>query len=92
MTNDIRADKIAMRQTIQQSLDRFVSQNYVSCTGDTYTFLTDDEQDIAREIRNTPVNSAMVTDAIGDIIFNKLYVNKKFRYGKYDFPYDRQID
>lgn len=92
MTDDIRADKITMRQTIQQSLDRLVSQNYVSRTGDTYTFLTDDEQDIAREIRNTPVNSAMVTDAIGDIIFNKLYVNKKFRYGKYDFPYDRQID
>lgn len=92
MCEDIRADKITMRQTIQQSLDRLVSQNYVSRAGDTYTFLTDDEQDIAREIRNTPVNSAMVTDAIGDIIFNKLYMSKKFRYGKYDFPYDRQID
>lgn len=92
MCDDIRADKITMRQTIQQSLDRLVSQNYVSRAGDTYTFLTDDEQDIAREIRNTPVNSAMVTDAIGDIIFNKLYMSKKFRYGKYDFPYDRQID
>lgn len=92
MCDDIRADKITMRQTIQQSLDRLVSQNYVSRAGDTYTFLTDDEQDIAREIRNTPVNSTMVTDAIGDIIFNKLYMSKKFRYGKYDFPYDRQID
>lgn len=92
MTDDIRADKISMRQTIQQFLDRLVSQNYVSSAGDTYTFLTDDEQDIAREIRNTPVNSAMVTYAIGDIIFNKLYMSKKFRYGKYDFSYDRQID
>ncbi len=92
MCDDIRADKITMRRTIQQSLDRLVAQNYVSRAGDTYTFLTDDEQDIAREIRNIPVNSAMVTDAIGDIIFNKLYMSKKFRYGKYDFPYDRQID
>lgn len=92
MTDDIRADKITMRQTIQQSLDRLVSQNYVSRAGDTYTFLTDDEQDIARDIRNTPVNSADVTFAIGDMIFNKLYASKKFRYGKYDFPYDRQID
>lgn len=92
MTDDIRADKITMRQTIQQSLDRLVSQNYVSRAGDTYTFLTDDEQDIARDIRNTPVNSADVTFAIGDLIFNKLYASKKFRYGKYDFPYDRQID
>ena len=92
MTDDIRADKITMQQTIQQSLDRLVSQNYVSRAGDTYTFLTDDEQDIARDIRNTPVNSADVTFAIGDLIFNKLYASKKFRYGKYDFPYDRQID
>lgn len=92
MTDDIRADKITMRQMIQQSLDRLVSQNYVSRAGDTYTFLTDDEQDIARDIRNTPVNSADVTLAIGDVIFNKLYASKKFRYGKYDFAYDRQID
>ena len=92
MTNDIRADKITMRQMIQQSLDRLVSQNYVSRAGDTYTFLTDDEQEIAIDIKNTPVNSAMVIDAIGDIIFNKLYAAKKFRYGKYDFPYDRYID
>ena len=92
MTDDIRADKITMRQTIQQSLDRLVSQNYVSRAGDTYTFLTDDEQDIARDIRNTPVNSADVTLAIGDVIFNKLYASKKFRYGKYDFSYDRMID
>lgn len=93
MTDDIRADKINMRQDIQRSLDRLVSQNYISRAGDTYTFLTDDEQDIAREIRNTPVDSAMVTKAISDIIFGKLYVSKKFRYdNKYDFPYDQKID
>lgn len=34
MCDDIRADKITMRQTIQQSLDRLVSQNYVSRAGD----------------------------------------------------------
>ncbi|MDE6677798.1 MAG: BREX system P-loop protein BrxC, partial [Ruminococcus sp.] len=69
MADDIRADKIIMRRTIQQSLDRLILQNYVSRTGDTYTFLTDDEQDIAREIRNTPVDSATITDVISDIIF-----------------------
>lgn len=64
MAEDIRTDKISTRLEIQQSLDRLVSQNYVSRTGDTYTFLTDDEQDIAREIRNTPVDSAIITKAI----------------------------
>jgi hypothetical protein len=92
MVDDIRADKINMRKTIQESLDRLVSQNYVSRNGDTYTFLTDDEQDIEREIRNTPVDSANIVQSISQIVFGDLYVSKKFKYGKYDFPYDQIID
>jgi len=92
MVDDIRADKITMRRQIQESLDRLQSQNYISRNGDTYTFLTDDEQDIEREIRNTPVDSALIIQSISQIIFGDLYVSKKFRYGKYDFPYDQIID
>ena len=92
MADDIRTDKVSTRLTIQQSLDRLVSQNYASRAGDTYTFLTDDEQGIAREIKNTPVDSAIITKAISDIIFGKLFVGKKFKYGKYDFLYDQRID
>ena len=92
MVEDIRADKINMRKTIQESLDRLVSQNYVARHGDTYTFLTDDEQDIERDIRNTPVDSATIVQSISQIIFGDLFVSKKFKYGKYDFPYDQIID
>ena len=92
LVNDIRADKINMRKSIQESLDRLVSQNYVSRNGDTYTFLTDDEQDIERDIRNTPVDSATIVQSISQIVFGELYFSKKFKYGKYDFPYDQIID
>ena len=92
MVDDIRADKINMRKAIQESLDRLVSQNYIARNGDTYTFLTDDEQDIERDIRNTPVDSATIVQSISQIIFGDLYVSKKFKYGKYDFPYDQIID
>ena len=92
MVDDIRADKIDMRKTIQESLDRLVSQNYVARNGDTYTFLTDDEQDIERDIRNMPVDSATIVQSISQIIFGNLYISKKFKYGKYDFPYDQIID
>lgn len=92
MVDDIRADKINMRKQIQESLDRLVKENYIARNGDTYTFLTDDEQDIERDIRNTPVDSAAIVQSISQIIFGDLYVSKKFRYGKYDFPYDQIID
>lgn len=92
MIDDIRADKVSMRMLIQDSLDRLVSQNYVARSGDTYTFLTDDEQDIEREIRDTPVDSAMIVQSIAQTVFGDIYVSKKFKYGKYDFPYDQIID
>lgn len=92
MVDDIRADKIDMRKSIQESLDRLASQNYIARNGDTYTFLTDDEQDIERDIRNTPVDSAAIVQSISQIIFGDLYVSKKFKYGKYDFPCDQIID
>ena len=92
MVDDIRADKIDMRKSIQESLDRLASQNYIARNGDTYTFLTDDEQDIERDIRNTPVDSSAIVQSISQIIFGDLYVSKKFKYGKYDFPYDQIID
>lgn len=92
MVDDIRADKINMRKSIQESLDRLVSQNYVARNSDSYTFLTDDEQDIEREIRKTPVDSAMIVQSIAQLIFGDIYISKKFKYGKYDFPYDQIID
>ena len=93
MVEDIRADKITMRLKVQESLDRLVGQNYVARNGDTYTFLTDDEQDIARDIRRTDVDSAMIVQAISQSIFGSIYQSKKFRYeNKYDFAFDQMVD
>src|SRR5699024_251673 len=41
MADDIRMDKIIMREQVRGSLDRLMSQNYIGRTGDTYNFLTD---------------------------------------------------
>ncbi|MDD4525851.1 MAG: BREX system P-loop protein BrxC, partial [Lachnospiraceae bacterium] len=58
MADDIRTDKIELRDKVQKSLDRLKSQNYIDRRGDAYVFLTDEEQDIAREIANTTVDTA----------------------------------
>lgn len=92
MADDIRSDKIIMRQQVQVSLDRLLSQNYIARNGDTYAFLTDDEQDIAREIRQTVVNSADITQKIIEAVAGGIYDSKKFRYEKYDFPFDLLVD
>lgn len=92
MIDDIRTDKIALRTSVTESLERLLSQNYISRNGDTYAFLTDEEQDIAIDIRNTVVDSAQVTASIAQTVYNEIYPAKKFKYGKYDFSYDQYID
>lgn len=92
MADDIRADKITLREVVRNSLDRLISQNYIGRTGDTYNFLTDEEQDIQREIKNTAVDTAAIVERIAQMIYGDIYISKKFRYGKYDFAYDQMVD
>jgi len=92
IADDIRLDKITAREHVRGSLARLMSQNYIGRTGDTYNFLTDEEQDVQREIRNTPVATNEIVSQIGKIIFADIYTTKKFRYGKYDFSFDQMVD
>ena len=93
MIDDIRTDKINLKNQVVDSLNRLLSQNYIARNGDTYSFLTDEEQDIAIDIRSTPVDSAQIISSIGSTIFNDLYPNKKYRYqNKYDFDFDKIVD
>ena len=92
MADNINADKIKMREEIRESLDRLYSQNYIGRNGNTYNFLTDEEQDIAREIRETSVDTAQIIERIGQLVFGSIYDKKKYRYQIYDFPYDQYVD
>ena len=93
MADDIRLDKITMRDKVRCSLDRLLSQNYIGRTGDTYNFLTDEEQDIQRDIyKNTQVDTSAIVERIGQMIFADIYTTKKYRYGKYDFSFDPMVD
>ena len=92
MIDDIHTDKIALRASITASLERLLSQNYISRNGDTYAFLTDEEQDIAIDIKNTPVDSAQIVQSISQTVYGEIYPAKKYKYGKYDFAYDQYVD
>lgn len=92
MADDLRVDKQVLREEVKKSLDRLISQNYVSRNGDVYMFLTDEEQDIARDIKNTEVDTSTIVSRIGDLIFNDIYRSKKYKYGKYNFDFNAGID
>ena len=93
MVSDIQADKITIRRALQESLDRLVRENYAARNGEIYLFLTDEEQDVNREIRNLIVDENDVIHMIGQAVFADLYPGKKYRYkNHYDFSFDPMVD
>jgi len=92
MLDDFRADKINLRSKIAASLDRLEAQNYVSRNGDNYAFLTDEEQDIATDIRNTTIDTATIITGIAQTVFLEIYPAKKMMLNKTPFAYDQYID
>ena len=86
MADKISLDKISMRESVGASLERLLSQNYIGRAGEVYNFLTDEEQDIQRDIyKNTVVDASTIVSHIGGKIFGDIYINKNFSYGKNPF-------
>lgn len=92
MADDMRADIVAVREEVKASLERLERQNYISRNGGVYAFLTDEEQDIAREIGDVRVDTSRVVGAIAGIVYGELYEARKLRRGSNDFPVDTYVD
>lgn len=92
MADSIEVDTITLRKEIKEALDRLVAENYVSRQGDRYMFLTDEEQDIAREISNTAIDSAAITERIAALIFGSIFTQTKISRGTNNFFFDRFVD
>lgn len=96
MADSINVDMIELRQQVIKSLERLQRHNYIGRNGEIYQFLTDEEQDIAREINNQSIDAANVISKVCTIIFDDIYTTKKYRYTKngynYDFDFIKSVD
>lgn len=88
MIDGLDVDKRALKDRVKESLARLERENYVARQGDTYSFLTDEEQEIAR----TPIDSAQVIESIKKRLFDSIYTARKLNRGANDFPFDRYVD
>lgn len=93
MVTNINQDKLVLKEKIIKSLDLLIKETLVQKNGEEYIFLTDDEQDINKEIKELNIDESHIKKEMSDIIFNDLCDKKKFRYSKeYDFDYNRKMD
>ena len=93
--DQIDADRLALRKTIEASLQRLERETLVNRSGDTYFFLTSEERDINREIKNVELGSAEEARLLGDLVFDDVLKGQRkhrFSANTMDFSFNRICD
>lgn len=92
---EIDADRLALRRKIEGSLQRLEKETLINRSGDVYFFLTNEERDINREIKNVELSSGEEAKLLGELIYNDvLKEQRKHRHpeNKMDFAFNRFCD
>lgn len=96
MIDDIEIDRIELKKRVEEALKVLVRQMLVQKNGDIYVFLTDEEQEINREIDEQHVEMADVIAKVSELIFEDILSDNKYRYpafnGRYTFQYNQIVD
>lgn len=68
--SNIDENKLKLREKVVESLRRLEEQTLINKSGDTFHFLTNEEQEINREIKNLDIENHLILDEIYNVIYN----------------------
>ena len=102
MISNIDDDRIVLKDAVEAALKTLQQQMLVQKNGGIYVFLTDEEQEINREIDSQNVEMAEVINKVSEMIFEDIFADKRYRYpapagnaafhGRYTFPFNQIVD
>lgn len=85
-------NRLQLKTEITESLKRLERQTLIQRINEEYKFLTDEEQDINREIKKINVDPNKVTDFLKKIVFDDLFSDRKYTYKGKQFPLTLYMD
>ena len=96
MISSIYDDRLELKTKVEEALNVLIKQKLVQKNGELYVFLTDEEQEINREIDSQDVDVAEVINKVSEMIFEDIFTEKKYRYpaynGRYAFGFNQIVD
>lgn len=93
--DQIDADRLELKRQIEASLHRLEEQTLISRNGDLYFFLTNEERDVSREIKNIELSSSEENRFLAELIYDEVLKGEtKHRYkpNKRDYGFNRLCD
>lgn len=98
MISDIDEDRLALQQKVEEALAILERETLIQRNQRNYIFLTEEEQEIGREIDNIDISLSETSNEIAKIIFDDLYSDSRFKHpnkelgGRYTFGLNRYVD
>lgn len=85
----IDEDRLNLRKKIEESLLRLEKETLIARSGENYYFLTNEEQDVSREIKNVELGFGDESRTLSKIIFEDIYRDeRKHRYARTGKDFD----
>ena len=87
-------DLNALGKQVQEALNLLETQSYVQRNGNLYEYLTNEEQEIEKEIKSVDVDSSEVSNKLFRYLSSDILKTNKLKYAKngQDFPFGYKLD
>ena len=95
MVENIDEDRIVLKEKVQEALNILIKQTLVQKSGETYIFLTNEEQEVEKIIDKIDVDTNEILKKISEKVFDNFYAEKKYQYLKfkdYNFFFNQKVD
>lgn len=93
--DQVDTDRLALKRKIEDSLNRLEKETLISRNGDLFFFLTNEEREVGREIKNVDVSGSEEIRLLAEIIFDDVLrgTNKhRFKSNRRDYGFNRLCD
>lgn len=94
MINSVDCDRINLEKDIKSALSKLEREVLIQKDGDCYYFLTNEEQDINKEINQIPIDLNQILKEMDSFIFNEIFLNNTVtsEETKEKYSFSRLID
>ncbi len=93
--DQVDTDRLALKRKIEDSLQRLEKETLIGSNGDIFFFLTNEEREVGREIKNVDVSGSEEVRLLSEVIYDDVLrgINKhRFKANRKDYGFNRFCD
>lgn len=94
MIDDIHINPKEHEDRVKSALNKLEQQIYIQRNGELYEYLTNEEKDVEKQIKNTSIENQEITKFLSEVIYNDIISDSKFRYegNKQEYSFSKNVD